>query len=107
MTEISLHDVLAAEKEAGGRINKAHERAEEIRKETQKRIADLDKAVNDRIEATRRERMEQVAKEIAEARKAAISEADRAIAGWEARYRERCEAIVTRISGILTGKAEG
>jgi len=107
MTQISLHDVLRAEKEAGERVNKAHQRAEEIRKETQERIADLDKAVNDRIEARRRERMEQVTREIAEARKAAIAEADKAIAGWEARYRERCEAIITCIAGILTGKAEG
>jgi hypothetical protein len=80
---------------------------EEIRKETEKRIADLDKAVNDRIDARRRERMEQLTKEIAEARKAAISEADKTIAGWEAKYRERCEAIIKRIAGTLTGKAEG
>lgn len=107
MTEFSLQDVLRAEKEAGERIRKANQQAEEIRKQAEKRIADLDTEVNARIDAMRRDRMEKVTAEIAEARKAALAEADREIAGWQARYKERCDAIITRIVGILAGKKEG
>ena len=70
MSEISLHDVLKAEKEAGERIKLAHQQADEIRKAAEKRIAGLDTEVNARIDAKRRERMERVAKEIAEDHKA-------------------------------------
>jgi vacuolar-type H+-ATPase subunit H len=107
MTQISLHDVLKAEKEAGERIRKAHEDADRIRRDAEKRIADLDKQVNARIDAKRRERMAQVVKEIEAEHKAALAEADKAIAGWQAKYDERCRAIIERIAAILSGKSEG
>jgi vacuolar-type H+-ATPase subunit H len=106
MTDISLHDVLRAEKEAGERIKKSHDEADRIRKEAEKRVADLDKEVNSRVEAKRRDRMAQVAKEIEADHTAALAEADKAVSGWQAKYNERREAIIAKIVGILTGKEE-
>jgi vacuolar-type H+-ATPase subunit H len=107
MTEISLHDVLKAEKDAGERIAKAHAEADRIRHQAEDRIAALDKEVNARIDTRRRERMAAVAAEIDADHKAALADAENAIAGWQARYNERCQGIISRIADILTGRTQG
>ncbi len=106
MSNLELQDILKAERDAAERVQRAHKRAEEITQEARKRIEELDREVNARIDAKRRERTERVQAEIAQAHKAAIAEADAAIAGWEARYNQRREAIIARIVDILTGKKE-
>ncbi|MCD6404374.1 MAG: hypothetical protein J7M19_00945 [Planctomycetes bacterium] len=103
MSNVSLKEILEAEKQAQEKVRRAHEEAEASRKKAADQAARTEKEVAERIETTRRERLEEAEHEIAEARERIFQAAQAQMQEWDERYGRRHDEMVEMICRILKG----
>jgi vacuolar-type H+-ATPase subunit H len=104
MSEQSLQDILSAEKAAGERISQAQAAADEIRKDAGGRATRMEADAVAEIESERRDSLVQLNRHVEEYRKEALEEAQRTVAQWRDRYKQRSGGVIDQICRMITGE---
>lgn len=101
MSEVSLRDVLEAEKLAQERVRRAGEEADKIREQAAGEAARIESEASERMENTRRDLLQRSEREVAEIRQSVLKAAEAEMRDWEERCRTGRDAAVEKICRIL------